>query len=220
MKSLITMDAVNKSYSHGGQEQQVLHSFNLTVSAGALVAITGESGCGKSTLLNMIAGLDRVNSGRIMLGDFEVTGANEKALAHYRNQQLGFVFQFHFLLDDFTVLENVAMPALIAGVGHKEAKRQAAVLLDAVLLSDKAQKFPAQLSGGERQRVAVARALMNKPQVLLADEPTGSLDAQNAAMVMELLLKLTRENAATLLMVTHDLALAALCEQQVVLVKN
>ncbi len=220
MITLLTMANVNKSYSHGGQEQVVLNNLSLTVRAGSLVAITGESGSGKSTLLNMIAGLDRADSGCIMLGDFDVTQASESRLAHYRNQQLGFVFQFHFLLDDFTVLENIAMPALIAGSSHKVAKHHAQTLLNAVQLSDKAQKFPSQLSGGERQRVAVARALMNHPQVLLADEPTGSLDAKNAAMVIELLLRLTRENGATLLMVTHDSALAALCEQQVVLTKN
>ena len=170
--------------------------------------ITGESGAGKSTLLNIIAGLDSFNSGEIYAKDYEVHKLNEEDLSNYRMHYLGLIFQFHYLLKDFTALENVMLSALIAGEKKNEAKIRAMELLEDVKLSNRLNHYPSQLSGGERQRVAVARALINSPNLILADEPTGNLDKNNAQLVKELLFSVVDKHKKSLILVTHDTDIA------------
>ncbi|MGD1829397.1 MAG: ABC transporter ATP-binding protein [Spirochaetaceae bacterium] len=205
---LVELKDVRKIYPSGGGELEVLSNISLTINQGELVAITGESGCGKSTLLNLIGGLDKPSEGEVTSCGYAVSSLSEKALTDYRNQSLGFVFQFHFLLKDFNTLENVMMPALMAGEKKHSAADRAAELLKRVGLSERETHFPSQLSGGERQRVALARSLMNDPLLILADEPTGNLDERNSRLVEEVLFELTEEFQKTLLLVTHDAALA------------
>jgi lipoprotein-releasing system ATP-binding protein len=172
------------------------------------VAVTGTSGSGKSTLLNILGGLDRSDSGSVVVGGLEISGLSESALSSYRSRRVGFIFQFHYLLKDFTALENVMLPAYIAGAKKKDALEKARILLGDVRLDDRIHHYPSQLSGGERQRVAVARSLVNDPDMILADEPTGNLDAQNSAMVAELLYAGAGKWGKTLIVVTHDTAVA------------
>lgn len=212
-----------KRFPNGTQLLTVLSDVSLSVAAGERVAITGESGSGKSTLLSLIAGLDTPDSGEILVGNEAVHQLDEAALTVYRSRRVGLVFQFHYLLQDFTALENVMMPALMAaesatrtggrrgraGRARGEIRDRAASLLETVGLADRREHLPAQLSGGERQRVALARALVNDPPVLLADEPTGNLDDRNSGMVEDLLLSLVDTFGRTLVLVTHNRDLAA-----------
>jgi lipoprotein-releasing system ATP-binding protein len=172
------------------------------------VVVTGESGSGKTTLLNLLAGLDRPTSGGIRVGDWDVGAANETRMSQYRAKVIGLVFQFHYLLKEFTALENVMMPAYMAGMNRRAAIDKARGLLDLVGLGDRGHHFPSQLSGGERQRAAVARALINDPAIILADEPTGNLDERNSRMVEELLFELAGRFGKTLVVVTHNSRLA------------
>ncbi len=208
-KSLIELGGVRKVYPSGRGELEVLRNISLRVEEGELVVITGESGCGKSTLLNLIGGLDKPTEGVVYSCGYTVSRMTEKNLTSYRNESLGFVFQFHFLLKDFNALENVMMPALMGGEKRASAAERASGLIARVGLSDREGHFPSQLSGGERQRVALARALMNDPQLILADEPTGNLDEKNSRVVEDILFQLTEDFQKTLLLVTHDPALAA-----------
>lgn len=217
---IIELEDLYKSYRTGDEELVVFDGFSFKAEAGESVAVTGESGSGKSTLLNLIAGLDSFQKGRLAVCSQPIKDLNEQELSRYRNRNLGFIFQFHFLLKDFNALENVAMPALIGGQSLKTAKRRALELLEAVQLADKQKRFLGQLSGGERQRVAIARALMNDPQLILADEPTGSLDEKNADKAAELLLDLTAKGRKTLLLVTHDRQLAKKCRRSISLAKG
>ena len=196
---------INKHYG----QLQVLKNVNLKVDKGEVVSIVGASGAGKTTLLNILGTLDRPDSGEVRFGDENVLRLKEKQLAQFRNRNIGFVFQFHQLLPEFTTVENVAMPALIAGESRAEAFRRAKELLDYMRLSDRLDHKPSQLSGGERQRTAVARALVNRPQVILADEPSGSLDTANKQELHRLFFKLRDEMQQTFIIVTHDEALAA-----------
>jgi lipoprotein-releasing system ATP-binding protein len=205
---LIKLQKVSKIYQSGSNDLNVLKDIDLSIEAGELLIITGESGCGKSTLLNMIGGLDKPSSGTVHSCGFEVSSLSERELTDYRNGSLGFIFQFHFLLKDFNALENVMMPALVGGIKKPAAREKAAELLDRVGLLDRAEHFPSQLSGGERQRAALARALINDPPLILADEPTGNLDERNSRIVEEILFDLTGGLNKTLLLVTHDLTLA------------
>lgn len=207
-KALITLEGVNKTYRSGRTDLKVLRDVSLRVEPGCSVVITGESGCGKSTLLNMIGGLDKPTSGRVESCGYEVSSLSEKGLTDYRNGSLGFIFQFHFLLKDFNALENVMMPALMGGTSRPSARQKAADLLARVGMEDRLDHFPSQLSGGERQRVALARALINDPPLILADEPTGNLDENNSRRVEDILFDLTSQFDKTLLVVTHDPALA------------
>jgi lipoprotein-releasing system ATP-binding protein len=168
------------------------------------VAITGESGSGKSTLLNILGGLDRCDSGSVNVGGIEICGLSESSLTGYRSRRVGFIFQFHYLLKDFTALENVMLPAYMAGMKKKEALEKARALLADVRMEDRLKHFPSQLSGGERQRVAVARSMVNNPDLVLADEPTGNLDPGNSAVVAELLYAGAEKRGKTLIVVTHD----------------
>lgn len=207
---MVELENVVKSYEAAGGKLCVLKDISLRVEAGQSVAIVGPSGSGKSTLLNMIGGLDVPDSGKVSLDGKNIAELDEKALARVRNVEVGFVFQLHHLLPQCTVLENVLVPTLAraANGGRKEIEQRAEQLLEQVGLSDWAGHLPGELSGGQRQRVAVARALINKPGLLLADEPTGSLDRESAEQMAELLVTLNESENTTLIVVTHSEELA------------
>ncbi|WP_371819935.1 lipoprotein-releasing ABC transporter ATP-binding protein LolD [Psychrosphaera sp. F3M07] len=188
---------------------QVLKGINLDIRQGEQIAILGQSGSGKSTLLHILGMLDEPTSGVVKILGQDITGLNEIQRAQFRNENMGFIYQFHHLLMEFSALENVAMPLLIKGVSNQEANKEAAKLLELVGLSHRLNHNPAQLSGGERQRVAIARALVNKPKLVLADEPTGNLDKKNAEQIFKLFMQLNQELGTSLVVVTHDLELAA-----------
>ncbi|MFZ2724919.1 MAG: lipoprotein-releasing ABC transporter ATP-binding protein LolD [Methylococcaceae bacterium] len=200
---------LTKRYTQGTLDVDVLKGVNLTIEVGELVAIMGASGSGKSTLLHLLGGLDKASSGEVILDGVNLNQASETKLARLRNRSLGFIYQSHHLLGEFTVLENVAMPLLIANESIKIAEQRAADLLKRVGLGHRIEHKPGELSGGERQRAAVARALINKPSLVLADEPTGNLDSKTAHSVYELLLELNQELQVSFLIVTHDHELAA-----------
>src|SRR5713101_97328 len=201
---LIRATAVDKSFEDAGREVVVLRGLDLKVAAGDEIAIVGQSGVGKSTLLHVLGGLEAPNGGTIHFAGENLFAMDDRAMAEFRNHQLGFVFQFHYLLGDFTALENVMMPALIARLSDKEAQTRAAETLAMVGLGDKLHRRPAELSGGEQQRVAVARAVVMRPRLVLADEPTGNLDPQTADEVHSLFHRLNRELGVTLIVATHN----------------
>ena len=188
---------------------QVLRGVDFEARSGEVVAIVGESGTGKSTLLHLLGALDRPDSGSVYCRGKEVFSASDEELAAFRNREIGFVFQFHHLLPEFTALENVAMPALIRHQRLSEVRERAIMLLRMLHLDDRAEHRPGELSGGEQQRVAVARALMNQPGLVLADEPSGNLDTKNAAHLHEEIIRLSRDLGCTFVLATHNLALAA-----------
>ncbi len=192
------------SYHTLQRHVEVLRGVDLTAEEGEVVAVTGASGSGKTTLLNLLGSLDRPTGGEVYWGGEKVGSMSPSLLSRKRNQSVGFVFQFHHLLSDFNALENVMMPARIAGVPLEEAQRRAVELLERVGLKDRLDHRPGELSGGEQQRVAVARALMNHPRLLLADEPAGNLDAQRANELTDLLLRFRREESLAVVVVTHD----------------
>ena len=187
---------------------EVLRGVNLSVDSGEVVSIVGASGAGKTTLLQILGTLDLPDGGDVSIGGQSTTGMSRRELSAFRNANLGFVFQFHRLLPEFNALENVLMPAWIAGAPEKDAKDRAASLLDDLGLEHRAHHNPSELSGGEQQRVAVARALMNQPRVLLADEPSGNLDSENAAMLHDLFFELRERHGQTIVLVTHNEQLA------------
>ena len=196
---------------------EVLKGIDAAIDKGEIVSITGASGAGKTTLLQIVGTLEKPDAGEVLIDGRSVFGMKEKALSAFRNRHVGFVFQFHRLLPEFTALENVVLPALIARRGESEARRQAAELLDFLGMKERMHHKPAQLSGGEKQRVAVARALINRPDVVLADEPSGSLDTQNKTELHRLFFDLRREFGQTFVIVTHDEALAKLSDRTIVL---
>lgn len=191
---------------------EVLKGVNISIPRGKMVAIVGKSGSGKSTLLHILGTLDAPDAGEITIGGTKVTGLPSKKLAAFRSKYLGFVFQFHHLLPEFNAMENIAMPALIAGMRKKEALSRAKELLGYLHLTDRADHKPNQMSGGEQQRVAIGRALMNEPDVILADEPSGNLDTETSIQVHQLLRKITTEMGKSLVIVTHNADLAALSD--------
>jgi lipoprotein-releasing system ATP-binding protein len=201
---LLRVENIVKNYASGAETLHILRGISFEAGRGATVAVNGQSGSGKSTLLNILGGLDRCDSGSVRLDGQEITGLSESGLSSYRSRRVGFVFQFHYLLKDFTALENVMLPAYIFGMKKKDALEKARVLLGDVGLEDRLRHFPSQLSGGERQRVAVARSLVNNPDIILADEPTGNLDPQNSGVVAELLYAAAEKWGKTLIVVTHD----------------
>lgn len=196
---------------------EALRGVSLEVAQGEVVAIVGASGAGKSTLLQILGTLMAADSGRVEIAGKDCTVMGEKELAVFRNQHIGFVFQFHHLLPEFTALENVAMPALIGGAERKDAFSRAAELIDMVGLTDRGSHKPVELSGGEQQRVAIARALINRPSVVLADEPTGNLDTASRDQIHSLLLDVRREFNQTIVMVTHDMSLADSVDRKIVM---
>ena len=208
---VVRLDDVRKSYDGTA----ALDGVSLRIRRGEAVAVMGPSGCGKSTLLNMVAGLDRPTSGSVVVHGEDLSRLDEKGLALFRRQRIGIIFQFFNLLDDLSALDNVALAAQLSGTAPAQARRRALELLDELGIADRKDAYPGVLSGGERQRVAVARALMNRPAVLLADEPTGALDSRSGEQVMDLLIDLN-QIGQTLLMVTHEQHLAIRCASRVV----
>ena len=207
------IDVKNITKSFG--KLQVLKGINLHLDKGEVVSIVGPSGAGKTTLLQIIGTLDKPDSGSVVIDGTDVSNLSQKKLADFRNLNIGFVFQFHQLLPEFTALENIMIPAFIAGKSHKEAKARAQELLDFMGLADRASHKPNELSGGEKQLVAVARALVNNPAVILADEPSGSLDSKNKAELHQLFFDLRDKFGQTFVIVTHDEALAALTDRTI-----
>ncbi len=209
--SMIQLRNITKSFG----SLQVLKGIDLDIQQGEVISIVGPSGAGKTTLLQIMGTLDNADSGSVVINGTDVSQLSQKALARFRNRQIGFVFQFHQLLPEFTALENVMIPALIAGRSRKEARQRAEELLTFMGLSERAGHKPAELSGGEKQRVAVARALVNKPAVVLADEPSGSLDSANKAELHALFFRLRDEMGQTFVIVTHDEQLAATTDRTI-----
>ena len=208
---MIRIEGIRKSFGN----LQVLKGIDLEIGKGEVVSIVGSSGAGKTTLLQIIVTLDKADSGKVVIAGEDVTEFSSDRLARFRNKHIGFVFQFHQLLPEFTALENVMMPAFIAGTSHKEAKQRAMELLDFMGLSERADHKPNELSGGEKQRVAVARALMNNPELVLADEPSGSLDSQNKEELHKLFFDLRDKYGQTFVIVTHDEALASITDRTI-----
>ncbi|MCY3550452.1 MAG: ABC transporter ATP-binding protein [Candidatus Poribacteria bacterium] len=217
-ETIIRVVDLHKSYYDGEAELPVLQGINLEIYMSELLAIIGASGVGKSTLLHLIGTLDRPTTGSVLYDEHDIFTLPDTELARFRNKEIGFVFQFHHLLPEFTALENVAMGALITTSNDKQVYEEAEALLDYVGLSERLSHFPSQLSGGERQRVAIARSLINKPKVVLADEPTGNLDRRSSEAVLELLWDLNSKSGQTFVIVTHNQELTQQVDRVVQLV--
>ena len=205
--TVLDVRGLSKTYSSRSESLVVLRDVSFTLEEGRTAVVSGRSGCGKTTLLNLLGGLDRPTAGSIRVSDREIAGMEEEELGLFRNRTVGLVFQFHYLLKDFTALENVMMPARIAGAPVPAARTRALRLLEDVGLGERVSHFPFELSGGERQRVAVARALMNDPSLILADEPTGNLDESNSRVVAGMLFDLVLRYGKSMVLVTHDRSL-------------
>lgn len=218
MKELIQVQKLFKSYGDGTKRVEVLKGVDLTFFQGEKAAMVGASGVGKTTFLHTLGTLDRPTSGKVLYEGKDIYALNEKDLAQFRNREVGFVFQFHHLLPEFNALENTMMPCLIQGIPKKEAASRAEAILALVGLQERLAHKPGELSGGEQQRVAVARALVLEPKVLLADEPTGNLDTRTAESVFDLLLELNLIKGVTLIVVTHNLKLAEKLSRQIQLI--
>jgi putative ABC transport system ATP-binding protein len=212
---MIDLRGVSKTVDSGGRPLTILHALDLSIASGQFVAVVGPSGSGKSTLLGLLAGLDAPSTGQILIDGVDITTLGEDELARLRGEKIGFVFQFFHLVPALTAFENILVPMEIAG--RRDAVARARQLLDEVGLSDRGHHYPSQLSGGEQQRVAIARALANDPPIVLADEPTGNLDSSTGRHIIELLLAVRRIRHSTLVLVTHDVELAALADARLVL---
>lgn len=213
MSLAVSLRDVDKRYQDGARVVEVLRGVSLDLNPGERLGVVGPSGSGKSTLLHLIGGLDRPDRGEILIGGTPLSGYSPERLAQFRNRSIGFVFQFHQLLADFTALENVLLPGRIAGMPARELGARARDLLEKVGMREREEHFPSQLSGGEQQRVALCRALLLEPALLLADEPTGSLDPESGAAVVELMENLQRGRGTTAIIVTHNPAIAARCDR-------
>jgi lipoprotein-releasing system ATP-binding protein len=216
---LVIIESLTKTFQHQGRALEVLKGIDLVIEQGQILAIVGPSGAGKSTLLHCMGTLDLPTSGRIQLGGEELTTMRQSRLAAVRNRDIGFVFQFHHLLPEFTALENLVLPGLIAGRPRREMERRAQSILEEVSLADRATHRPGELSGGEQQRVAVARALMLEPRLVLADEPTGNLDSTTSEAIHDLFFQINKKHGTTIVVVTHNPGFAA-CMPRVVHMKD
>lgn len=216
-ETLIDLQHVRKIYHAAGEEVAALNDISMSIESGESLAIIGKSGSGKSTLMHVLATLDKPSSGTMLLKGQDVTSIKAAQLGQLRNKTFGFVFQQFFLNARNTCLENVVLPLVIAGVAAKERKRRGMEILDKVGLADKAKQKANDLSGGQKQRLCIARALINNPQVIFADEPTGNLDSENGQNVIDLLFSMQKEQGITLVMVTHDQELADQCQRQIVI---
>ena len=210
---MITATGISKTYG----DLKVLKDVNITINQSEVISIVGASGAGKSTLLHILGTLDKPDSGKLFINDTEITSLNDKKLASFRNKNIGFVFQFHHLLPEFTALENVCIPAFISGNSVKESEERAKELLHILNIDSRSQHKPNQLSGGEQQRVAVARALINNPSVVFADEPSGNLDSHHAAELHELFFKLRNQFKQTFVIVTHNEEFANMADRKLVM---
>ncbi|MDA1370063.1 MAG: lipoprotein-releasing ABC transporter ATP-binding protein LolD [Proteobacteria bacterium] len=215
--SVISCEHLQKTYSQGPQVVQVLRDVNLEIASGEQIAIVGSSGSGKTTLLNLLGGLDLPTAGTVHVAGKNLAQVNETERGHLRNKYLGFVYQFHHLLGEFTALENVCMPLLIAGMGVREASERGTQMLTRVALGDRLPHKPAELSGGERQRVAIARALVTNPRCVMLDEPTGNLDRHTALEIQQLMAELNAALSTSFIIVTHDEQLANSMQRTLVL---
>ena len=212
---MIDLRGVSKTVDSGGRPLTILHALDLSIASGQFIAVVGPSGSGKSTLLGLLAGLDAPSTGQILIDGVDITTLGEDELARLRGEKIGFVFQFFHLVPALTAFENILVPMEIAR--RRDAVARARQLLEEVGLSDRGHHYPSQLSGGEQQRVAIARALANDPPIVLADEPTGNLDSSTGRHIIELLLAVRRIRRSTLVLVTHDVELAALADARLVL---
>ena len=203
-KEIINIENIDKSFGEGDKLLQIFKNFSLSLHQGETIGLVGASGSGKSTLLHIICGLDRPDSGSVKIKDIDITELTYDERSRLRNKEIGFVYQFHHLLPDLTALENIALPALLAGTNHTEAMKNSSLLLEQVNLFGKENNTPNELSGGERQRVAIARAMSNNPSCLIMDEPTGNLDTKNVENFMTLLMDMVSKKNITLLIATHD----------------
>jgi len=201
---LARLEGVSRTYQKGKEQVEVLHNLDLQIPAGDFIAIMGPSGSGKTTLLNLLGGLDRPTSGKIHVGDAELTAMSNSQLSHWRSTHVGFIFQFYNLLPVLTAQKNVELPLLLTRFNAKERAERAGIALDIVGLADRAKHYPRELSGGQEQRVAIARAIVSDPSLLLCDEPTGDLDRETADEILKLMQILNREHGKTIIMVTHD----------------
>ncbi len=219
-RPLLEAIAIRKGFAYDGTRIEVLRNVNLAINRGETLAIVGASGIGKSTLLHILGTLERADQGKLIFEGQDLSNYDEKQLARFRNLKMGFVFQFHHLLSEFTALENTMLPALIGGVEKKHARKAALEMLERVGMADKQERRINRLSGGEQQRVALARALIQRPDLLLADEPTGNLDLKNSQRIHQLLLDLNQDFGMSLVVVTHNLELAAMMDQRVTIVEG
>ena len=217
MNNIIECRSVSFSYNEGKNKTSILKNLNFEIKSGEKVAIIGQSGCGKSTLLNLIAGLDTPTDGDMLINNINISKIKEKDRTELRSKNLGFVYQFHHLLNDFSALYNVALPLLIAGFDKSKALIKSTQLLTKVGLEHRLNHKPTELSGGEKQRVAIARAMITEPNCLLADEPTGNLDSTNAVDILELIVELNKDKTTALLIVTHDLTIANKMSRKLIL---
>ena len=217
MNNVIKCKNIRYSYHDGDRETPILSNLNFEVSQGESIAILGQSGCGKSTLLNLIGGIDKPSSGEVYIGNNDLATLNEEKITELRAKSLGFVYQFHHLLKDFSAIENIAMPLLIQGINKETCIKKASQITKTIGLEHRENHLPSELSGGERQRVAIARAIISNPSCLLADEPTGNLDAKNASSVLELLINLNQQHESSLIIVTHDEKIATKMDRVLVL---
>ncbi|MCF7808533.1 MAG: ABC transporter ATP-binding protein [Candidatus Marinimicrobia bacterium] len=213
MSKILEVHGVNKTYDSSGEALNVLQNISFDMDAAEIVAINGPSGIGKTTLLNIIGTLDAADSGEIRIADQDLSKLSDQNLSLFRAENLGFVFQFHYLLPEFSALENVLIPAKILGLDKSEAQDRAEELLKAVGVFERQAHKPSQLSGGERQRVAIARALMNRPQLILADEPTGNLDPENGKRLVDLIQRVREQFDQSFLIATHSRSLSAACDR-------
>jgi len=210
---MIRAQNIHKAYG----KLQVLKGVDLEISKGEIVSIVGSSGSGKSTLLQILGTIEKYEQGNVVIDDVDVSSLSDKKLSNFRNQKIGFVFQFHHLLPEFTALENICIPAFIAGRNKKEAENEALRLMEMMGISERASHKPAELSGGEQQRVAIARALINNPAVILADEPSGNLDSESSASLHKLFFTLRKDLGQTFVIVTHNQELAAMADRKLII---